>query len=85
MAQPVETATDQMRNHFERPLRWTLYNFFKSVPDLCFIGLFAVLGKAKYHYRRTDRWTDGQTDGRYQRYNLPCFAVDKYVSTHVYR
>ena len=49
--QPVETTTDYIHNHFERLLRLTLYGVFKSVPDLCFTNrLFAILGKAKYHY-----------------------------------
>ncbi len=83
MAQPVETATDYIRNHFERPSRWTLYNVFKTVPDLCFIGLLLYLAKPstiieveKWHLKR---WhTDRRTDGRYQTYYLPCFAVDKH-------
>ncbi len=32
------------------PLEITLYDVSKSVPDLCFIGLFAVVGKDNYHY-----------------------------------
>ncbi len=35
---------------FWTPLEISLYDVFKSVPDLCFIGLFVVLGKANYHY-----------------------------------
>ncbi len=55
--------------------------FFRSVPILCFIGLFGVLGKVKYHNRplRTNgKSVDRQrrTDGRYQTYYLPGFAVD---------
>ncbi len=57
--------------HFECPLRWTLYDVFKSVAHLCFTGPFAILGKAKHQYRplRSSRkpvqvWERWQTDGR---------------------
>ncbi len=36
---------------FWMPLEINTLWCFKSVPDLCFSRLFAVLGKAKYHYR----------------------------------
>ena len=60
-------ATGPNNNHFDRPTilnaPWDEHSmmFFKSVADFCFIGPFAVLGKAKYQYRplhaSTDRWT----------------------------
>ncbi len=35
-------------------LIWTLNDVFKSAHDLFFFGVFAVLGKAKYHYVTID-------------------------------
>ncbi len=73
MPKPSIETTDYIHIHFECPLRLPLYDVFKSVPDLCFIGLFAVLGKAKYHYRpfRASKKIlhltfdlDGQTNGQ---------------------
>ena len=59
--------------------------FFKSVPDLCFTGLFAVLGKPSTtidHSAPVEKTgersqANGRADGRYQTYYFPCFVVDK--------
>ena len=66
-------ATCRNNNHFERPAilnaPWDEHStmFSKSVAELC-----------SYRRARTNTQTRRQTNGRYQTYYFPCFAVDKY-------
>ncbi len=42
-------------------------------------GAFAALSKPKLEHKHTNGWMDGRTDGRYQRYYFPGFAVDNHT------
>ncbi len=65
-----------MPNHFKCPLRWTRGTMiiFKSVSDMCFIGLIAVLGK-HFTLKQFETNTSIQTNGSYQIHYLPALQL----------